>query len=65
VDNWRYDLLKEDIQQLRDDLRQTESRTWKIENWQSLVPFRVWLAVCWLVIVGIWTAVAVDAAGAL
>jgi hypothetical protein len=64
VDDWRYDYLKEDIKRLRDDLNEVERRTWKVESWQSLVPFRVWLAACWLVVVGVWIAVIADAAGA-
>lgn len=62
--DWRYDFLKEDIKRLRDDLSEVERRTWKVENWQSLVPFRIWLAVLWLVIAGIWIAVIAGAAGA-
>jgi len=64
VGDWRYDFLKEDIKRLRDDLSEVERRTWKVENWQSLVPFRIWLAVLWLVIAGIWIAVIAGAAGA-
>jgi len=65
VDDWRYDILKEDIKRLRDDLGEVQRRTWKIESWQSLAPFRISLAICCLVIVGIWIAVIADAAGAL
>jgi len=64
VDDWRYDFLKEDIKRLRNDLVKVERRTWTVENWQSMVPFRIWLTVCWLVILGIWVAVIADAAGA-
>lgn len=64
MDDWRYDILKEDIKRLRDDLSEVQRRTWKIESWQSLAPFRISLAVCWLVIVGIWIAVIADATGA-
>ena len=64
MDDWRYDFLKEDIKRLRDDLSEVERRTWKVESWQSFVPFRIWLAVCWLVFAGIWAAVIADAAGA-
>jgi hypothetical protein len=28
------------------------------------MPFRIWLAACWLMVVGIWSAVIADAAGA-
>ena len=64
MDDWRYDFLKEDIKRLRNDLVKVERRTWTVENWQSMVPFRIWLTVCWLVILGIWVAVIADAAGA-
>ncbi len=64
MDNWRYDFLKEDIKRLRDDLNEVESRTWKVENWQSLMPLRTCFAICWLAIVGMWIAVIADAAGA-
>ena len=63
MDNWRYNSLKEDIKQLRDDLREVDKRTWKVERWQSLVSFRIWLAACWLIIIGIWVAVIADAVG--
>jgi len=64
VDDWRYDFLKEDIRRLRDDLSEVERRTWKVEDWQSLVPFRLLMAIWWVLIVGMWSAVIADAAGA-
>lgn len=64
MDDWRYELLKEDIKRLRDDLSEVQRRTWKLESWRSFAPFRVWLAVCWLAIIGIWIAVIAGAAGA-
>ena len=64
MDDWRYNFLKEDIKRFRNDLSEVERRTWKVESWQSLVWFRVWLAVCWLMIVGMWIAVIADATGA-
>jgi hypothetical protein len=64
VDDWRYDYLKEDIKRLRDDLNEVERRTWKVESWQSLAPFRIWMVVGWVAIAGIWIAVIADAAGA-
>lgn len=64
MDDWHYDFLKEDIKRLRDDLSDVERRTWKVENWQVLVPFRVWLAACWLMIAGMSIALIADAAGA-
>lgn len=64
MEDWRYDLLKEDINRLRDDLIEVRTRTWKIENWQGMLPFRIWLAVCWLAILGMWTFVIAGAAGA-
>lgn len=64
MDDWRYDFLKEDIKRLRNDLNEVDRRTWKVETWQNLVPLRIAFAICWLVIVGMWIAVAADAAGA-
>lgn len=63
MDDWRYENLREDLGRLREELREVEGRTYKVETWQSLVPFRVWLAICWLVIAGIWILVIVEALG--
>jgi hypothetical protein len=65
VNDWRYESLKGDMKRLRDDLNDVQRRTRKIESWQSRVPFRLWLIVCWLVMAGIWVVVIADAAGAL
>jgi hypothetical protein len=63
VDDWRYDFLKEDIKRLRDDLTEVERRTWKVENWQSILPLRICFAICWLPILGIWITVIAHAVG--
>lgn len=60
----RYELLNEDIRRLRKELGEVERRTWKVEHWQSLQPMRIWFAICWLLIAGVWAAVIADAAGA-
>jgi hypothetical protein len=31
--------LKDDIKRLREGLSEVRERTWKVENWQNLVPF--------------------------
>ena len=64
MDDWRYELLNEDIKRLRKELHEVERRTWKVEDWQSLQPMRIWLAIYWLLIVGMWAALIADAAGA-
>jgi len=40
-------------------------RTNKVESWQNQVPFRIWLAVFWLMMAGIWIAMILGATGAL
>jgi hypothetical protein len=57
VDDWRYDFLKEDVKRLREDLKAVEKRTWEVESWQNRVPFRIWAAGYWLLIVAAWIAV--------
>jgi hypothetical protein len=64
MDDWRYETLREDVGRLRKELNEVEQRTWKVEHWQSLQPFRVWMAIWWLVIAGIWIAEIAIAAGA-
>ena len=64
MDDWRYDFLIDDIKRLREDLSEVRERTWKVENWQNLVPLRILLAVCWLIVLGVWAAGIADAAGA-
>jgi hypothetical protein len=64
VDDWRYDFLKDDIKRLREDLSEVRERTWKVENWQNLVPLRILFAICWLIILGVWAAEIADASGA-
>ncbi len=64
MDDWRYEILQEDVRRLRKELNEVEQRTWKVEHWQSLQPFRAWMALWWLVIAGIWIADIAIAAGA-
>lgn len=64
MNDWRYDSLRDDIKRLRDELNAVKRRTWEVERWQDRVPFRIELAVCWLVMVCVWAAVIADAAGA-
>ena len=64
MSDWRYENLQEDVRRLRKELSEVERRTWKVEHWQSLQPFRVWMAIWWLMIIAIWGAVIADAAGA-
>lgn len=64
MNDWRYENLQEDVRRLREELKDVEQRTWKVEHWQALHPFRVWMAICWLVIAVIWIAGIANAAGA-
>jgi hypothetical protein len=64
MNDWRYEHLQEDVRRLRKELDEVERRTWKVEHWQSLQPFRIWMAVYWIMIGGIWIAVIAGAAGA-
>jgi hypothetical protein len=64
VEDWRYDSLRADIKQLRDNLSGVERRTWKVEHWQSFVPIWICIGLCWLMIIGMWIALIADAAGA-
>jgi hypothetical protein len=64
VNDWRYELLNEDIKRLRKELGEVERRTWKVEHWQSLQPMRIWFAIWWLLSAVMWAAIIADAAGA-
>jgi hypothetical protein len=64
MDDWRYELLREDVRRLRKELSEVEQRTWKVEHWQSVQPFRIWMAICWLMVAAIWIAGIANAAGA-
>lgn len=64
MNDWRYEHLQEDVRRLRKELNEVERRTWKVENWQSLQPFRIWMAIFWIINGGFWIAVIADAAGA-
>lgn len=64
MDDWRYEHLQEDVRRLQKELNAVERRTWKVEHWQSLQPFRIWMAIWCLMIAGLWVAGIADAAGA-
>jgi hypothetical protein len=65
MEDWRYENLSDRIDRLQDEVREVRGRTNKVESWQSLMPFRFWMGVWWLMIAGIWIAVIVDVTGAL
>lgn len=65
MEDWRYENLREDVRRLRGELYEVRGRTNRIESWQSLLPFRAWMAVVWLIIAGTWIAVIVDGTGVL
>jgi hypothetical protein len=52
MEDWRYENLKADVKLLRDELRKVEGRTYKVENWQNLLPLRVMEKVMWLMAAG-------------
>jgi hypothetical protein len=64
MNDWRYETLQDDVRRLRKELNDVEQRTWKVEHWQSLQPFRVGMAIVWLLIAGIWIAEIAIATGA-
>lgn len=64
MSDWRYESLQEDVRRLRKELGEVERRTWGVEHWQSLQPFRIWMAIWWLMIAAMWGVVIADAAGA-
>ena len=65
MEDWRYENLSNRIDRLQDEVREVRGRTNKVENWQSLMPFRIGMGIWWLMIAGIWIAMIVDATGAL
>lgn len=65
MEDWRYENLRDRIDRLQDEIREVRGRTNKVENWQSLMPFRIWMGIWGLIIAAIWIAVIVDAMGAL
>jgi hypothetical protein len=48
VEDWRYENLKDDVEQLRKGMRDLEGRTQKVETWQILLPMRAMMLVLWL-----------------
>jgi len=56
VEDWRYEGLKEDVKQLREELADVRGRTHKAENWQSLFPLRAMIVIMGLAAIGIWVA---------
>jgi hypothetical protein len=49
MEDWRYEGLRQDIQRLEKELRETEGRTFEVQQWQRLLPIRVTEAVFWLI----------------
>lgn len=54
MEDWRYDNLKADMKLLREEIREVKGRTYKVENWQFMLPMRVMMGIVWLVTAGIW-----------
>ncbi len=52
MEDWRYDNLKGDLKSLRNEVREVERRTYRVESWQSLLPLRVMMGAMWLVAAG-------------
>lgn len=52
MEDWRNDNLRGDLKSLRKEVREVERRTYRVENWQSLLPMRVMMGVAWLVAAG-------------
>lgn len=52
MEDWRYENLKADVRLLREELRKVEGRTYKVENWQAMLPMRVMEKIMWLMAAG-------------
>jgi hypothetical protein len=65
MEDWRYENLSNRMDRLQEEVREVRGRTNKVESWQSLLPFRVSMAICWLVIAGVWILVIADGTGVL
>jgi len=52
VDDWRYEILRADMQELRKEISELRGRSFTMETWQNLLPFRLLIAVWWLAIIG-------------
>jgi len=65
MEDWRYENLSSRMDRLQEEVREVRGRTNKVESWQNQVPFRIWLAVFWLMMAGIWIAMILGATGAL
>ncbi|HET7509148.1 MAG TPA: hypothetical protein VFJ65_02765 [Solirubrobacterales bacterium] len=52
MEDWRYENLKADMKLLREEVREVRGRTYKVENWQSMLPLRVMEKVMWLIAAG-------------
>lgn len=61
MEDWRYENLKKDMKRLREDLREVQGRTYKIQTWQDLFPLRTLFVILWLVVIGIWATGIVEA----
>jgi hypothetical protein len=48
VEDWRYENLRDDIRQLRKEIREVEGRAYKFETWRMLLPIRVFIVICWI-----------------
>jgi hypothetical protein len=48
VEDWRYENLRNDVGQLRKEIREIEGRAYKLETWRMLLPLRMMILVCWL-----------------
>ena len=63
MEDWRYENLSSRMDRLQEEVREVRGRTNKVERWQNMVPFRVWMAVFWLMMAGIWIAMILGATG--
>lgn len=65
MEDWRYENLSGRMDRLQEEVRKVRGRTNRVESWQSLLPFRVSMAICWLAIAGIWILTIADGTGVL
>ncbi len=54
MEDWRYEILKTDVKELRKDISDLRGRTGKVENWQWIFPLRLMMVIAWLAVAGIW-----------
>ncbi len=65
MEDWRYENLREDVKRLREELYEVRGADEQSRELAEPPAFSRLGGISWLMIIGIWIAVIVDATGAL